>query len=73
MQCLFVFNVYFRVVFNFVLFYVLGADEVFAEQRHADAVYGRPNVNDDDTTCHRGEGKAIINVHTYGSRKIPLR
>ena len=67
------FNVYFIVVFNFVLFSVLGVDELFTGKRCADAVYGIPRVNDDGTTCHRGEGKAIINGCIDGSRELPLR
>ena len=73
MRCLFVFNVYFYVVFNFILFSILGADEVFTGKRYADTVYGRSEVDDDGTTSHRGEGKAIINDCTDRSRELPLR
>ena len=73
-RCLFVFNVYFLVVFNFVLFSVLGADEFFAGKRYADAVMGGGlKVRDDGTSCHRGEGKAIINGCTDGPRELPLQ
>ena len=67
------FIVCFIVVFNFVLFSVLGADEVFTGQRYADAVCGRPKVCDDGAACHQGEGKAIVNSCTDGSKKLPLR
>ena len=70
---LFVFKVYFRVVFNLVLFSVLGADEVFTGQRHADAVYERSEVGDDGTTSYRGEGKAITIGCTDRSRELTLR
>ena len=73
MQQSLVFNVCFRVVFNFVLFSVLGADKVFAGQRHADAIHGRLKVSDDGATCHRGEGETIINGCVDGSRELPLR
>ena len=73
MWYLFVFNVYFLVVFNFCIISVLGADKFFTGKLHADDVYGRPKVNDEATTCHRGEGKAIINGCTDGSRELPLR
>ena len=67
------FNVCLLVVFNFALFSVLGADRVFAGQRCADAVYGRPKVHGDGVGYHRGEGEAIINVCTDGSRELPIR
>ena len=63
----------FLVVFNFVLFSVVGADEVFTGQLHADDVCGRPKVHDDGTFCHRDKGKAIINGCTDGSIELPLR
>ena len=72
-RCLFVFNVCYRVLFNFVFFSVLGADGVFTGKWHADAVCGRPNVCDDGMACHRGEGKEIINGCTNGSKEIPIR
>ena len=61
------------VVFNFVVFYVLGADEVLTGQWCVGSIYGRLKVSDDGTTCHRGEGKAIINGCTDGSREISLQ
>ena len=72
-RSLLMFNVYFLIVFNFVLFSILGTDEVFVGQRYADAVYRRPKVNDDGPSCHRGEGKSIINDCTDGSSELPLR
>ena len=72
MQCLFTFNICSLVAFNFVLFSVLGADAVFKGKRCADDVRGMPKVCDDGTTCHRGEGKAIINGCTGRSRELPL-
>ena len=59
-------------MFNFVVFSVLGADEVLTGKWHDDAVCGRLKVSDNGVTCHRGEGKAIINGCTDGSREILL-
>ena len=56
-----------------VLFSVLGADEVFTGQQCADAIHGRSKVSHDGATCHRGEGKSIIDGCTDGSRELPLR
>ena len=67
------FNVCFVFEFNFNYFFGLGADEVFTGQRYADAIYGRPKVDDDGTACHRGEGKAIINGCTDWSKEISLQ
>ena len=65
-------NVYLLLVFNFVLFSVLGAEEFCTGNRYADAVYERPKMNDNGTTCHQAEGKAIINGCTDGSRELSL-
>ena len=54
-------DVCFRIVFKFVEFSVLFADEVFMGKRYSGAVYGILKVGDDGSIGHRGQVTAIIN------------